>query len=233
MAAKTLRVCFWPEYYGISYRDPKTQQLSGIDTDMAIELARELAVEVQFVESSFARLVDDVLGDRCDIAMFGIGITPARERKLKFTRPHLASDIYAITTRLNRRIRSWSDIDRPGSVVAVVAGTIHEQVMKEKLQAARLRVVDTPFAREEEVQSGRADVFMTDYPYAQRLLARTDWARRVDPPGRFHVMPYAYVVQPGDERWHARVERFVAEVKRDGRLLAAARRHRLDAMVIP
>ena len=35
LAARNLRVCIWPDYFGISYRDPKTQLLSGIDIDMA------------------------------------------------------------------------------------------------------------------------------------------------------------------------------------------------------
>ena len=37
-AAKVMRVCIWPDYYGITYRNPKTQQLTGIDIDMANEL---------------------------------------------------------------------------------------------------------------------------------------------------------------------------------------------------
>ena len=39
-AAKVVRVCIWPDYYSITYRNPKTQQLSGIDIDMANELAK-------------------------------------------------------------------------------------------------------------------------------------------------------------------------------------------------
>ena len=39
-AARSLRVCIWPDYFGISYRDPKSQQLSGIDVDMAKALGR-------------------------------------------------------------------------------------------------------------------------------------------------------------------------------------------------
>ena len=228
-----VRVCIWPDYYGISYRNPKTQQLSGIDVDMARELGKDLGVAVQFVDSSFARLVDDLSAERCDIAMFAIGVTPARAERLRFTRPHLASDVYAITSRTNRRIRGWDDIDEPGSVVAVARGTLHEALLRERLRSAQLLVLDTPFAREQEVQSGRADVFMTDYPYSLRFLANADWARLVAPPGPYHVTPYAYAMLPGDDTWHARVERFVDEVKRDGRLLASARQHRLEAIVVP
>ncbi len=231
-AGGQLRVCIWPDYYGISFRNPKTQQLSGVDIDNAHELARDLGVKLQFVDSSFASLITDISSDRCDIAMFAIGITPQRQEKLRFTQPHLASDIYAITTRTNRRIQTWADIDRPGTVVVVAKGTLHETVMKGKLTAAELRVVDTPAAREQEVQAGRADVFMTDYAFSRRMLDNSDWARLVSPPGIYHLTPYAWAMAPGDDRFHARVEKVLAEMKRDGRLVANVRRHGLDPMLV-
>ena len=232
LADKQLRICIWPDYYGISYRNPKTQALSGIDIDMAAALGKDLGVAVEFVDSSFARLIADVTEDRCDVAMFAIGINPQRQEKLQFTQPHLASDIFAITTRSNRRIQTWEDIDQTGSVVAVAKGTLHEPIMRQRLKAAELRVLDTPQAREQEVESGRADVFMTDFPFSRRMLETTDWARLVKSPETYHVTSYAYAMKPGDAIWHARMERFVASVKQDGRLLEAARRHKLDPIVV-
>ena len=233
LAAKELRVCIWPAYYGISYRHPHTQQLTGLDVDMADALAKDLGVALRFVDTSFSKLIDDVTQDRCDIAMFGIGITAARAEKLRFTRAHLVSDMVAITTRSNRRIKDWSDIDKPGVVVAVLAGTLHEPVLREKLKAATLVVVDSLQAREQEVESGRADLFMTDLPYSRRMLDHVDWARAVSPPAAYHPTPYAYAMRPGDAPWHARIEQFVAAIKRDGRLQDSARRHKLDAIVAP
>ena len=232
-ANKAVRVCIWPDYYSITYRNPKTLALSGVDIDMANELVKDLGVGVQFVDSSFAKLIDDLTQDRCDVAMFAIGITPSRQEKLRFTKPHLASDIYAVVSKTNRRMKDWSDIDKPESLVAVAKGTLHEPIMKEKLKAAKLLVLDTPFAREQEVQAGRADVFMTDYPYSQRFLANADWARLISPPGPYHITSYAYAVAPGDDAWLARLNTFVAAVKQDGRLRAAAKRHRLEPIVAP
>ena len=231
LASKELRVCIWPDYYSITYRNPKTQQLSGIDIDLAQALGKDLGVSVRFVESSFAKLIDDVTQNRCDVAMFAIGITPIRAQRLAFTQPHLASDIYAITSKANRRIKAWEDIDKAGTVVAVAKGTLHEPVMKTKLIAAKLLVLDTPFAREQEVASGRADVFMTDFPYSQRFLANNDWAKLVSPSQTYHITPYAYAMQQGDEVWRARVDHFVGDIKRDGRLMAAAKRHKLETIV--
>lgn len=229
---KQLRVCFWPDYFGISFFDRRTQTLNGIDTDLAREFGKDLGVTVEFVESSFAKLIDDLLQSRCDIAMFGIGITPARTKHLRFTSPHMASDIYAITTASNRRIQTWNDIDQPGRIVAVSKGTLHEPVMREKLRHAELAVYDSPRAREIEVEAGRADVFMTDFPYARQMLSFTDWARLITPPERFHVTPYGWAVAPGDDQWYERVERFMQQIKRDGRLQMAARRYGLEPILV-
>jgi cyclohexadienyl dehydratase len=226
-ASKTLRVCVWPDYFGISYRDPKTRQLTGIDIDMARALAESLKVGLEFVDSSFAMLIDDVTHNRCDIAMFAIGITPQRQKSLRFTKPYLASDIYAITTKTNRRIKSWDDIDTPGTVVAVAKGTLHEPVMRDKLRQASLRVLDTPMAREQEVESGRADVFMTDYPFSQRMLKTADWARLVKPTAVYHVTPYGWAMRPGDDAWFAFVEQFIDQVRKNGELKQSAARHGL------
>lgn len=232
LSAKKVRVCIWPEYHGITYRNPKTQSLSGIDAEMALELGKDLGVSVQFVDSSFATLVPDVLSDQCDVAMFAVGITPQRAEKLRFTRPTLVSDIYAITTKTNRIIKTWADIDRPGVVVVVMKGTLHEPIMRERLKSATLKLVMTPMAREQEVLSGRADVFMTDYPYSHRMLETTDWARLIAPPSPYHETPYAYAIAPGDEQWAQRMGQFVNDIHADGRLRRAAERYKLADMVV-
>jgi cyclohexadienyl dehydratase len=230
-STRSLRVCIWPDYYGVSLRNPRTQQLVGIDIDLSAELARELGARLTYVDSSFPSLVADLEGDRCDVAMFAIAMLPQRMERLRFTRPYLQSDIYAITTRSNRVVREWADIDRPGVQVAVQGGTFMEPVMAQALKQAQLVRVTPPATRERELEAGRVDVFMTDYPYSRRLLDNADWAMLIEPPKPFHVLPYAYAVKPGDEAWLATVDAFVERIQRDGRLEAAARRHGLAPIV--
>ena len=231
-AAQSVRVCIWPDYYGVSFRNPRTQQLAGIDVDLSAEFGRDLKAKIEYVESSFPKLVDDLKADRCDVAMFAVAVLPARAAQLAFSKPYLQSDIYGITTKSNRVVREWADIDKPGVQVAVQAGTFMEPVMAAALQQATLVVVKPPATRERELESGRVDVFMTDYPYSRRLLDNADWATLVSPPQPFHVLPYAYAVKQGDDAWLAQVDEFVARIKRDGRLQAAARRHGLATIVV-
>jgi ABC-type amino acid transport substrate-binding protein len=230
-ASGELRVCIWPEYYGVSLRNPRTGQLSGIDIDLSAAFAADLHVAVRHVDSSFATLVDDLVQDRCDVAMFAVGRTAQRERQLRFSRPYLESDIYAVTTRSNRVVQQWDDLDKPGVRIGVQAGTFMEPVMASALKRATLVVVRPPDTRERELEAGRVDAFMTDYPYSRRLLDSADWARLVAPPSAFYVMPYAYAVKPGDAAWLGQVDDFVGRAQRDGRLRAAAERHGLGAIV--
>jgi cyclohexadienyl dehydratase len=230
-ASSTVRVCIWPDYYGISLRHPRTQQLAGIDIDLSAEFGRDIKAAVQYVDSSFATLIDDLKADRCDIAMFAVGLLPARQEQLAFTRPYLQSDIYGVTTKGNRVVTKWADIDKPGVAVGVQAGTFMEPVMAAELKQARLVRVSPPATRERELEAGRVDVFMTDYPYSRRLLDNAEWATLISPPAPLHVLPYAYAVKKGDAAWLAAADDFVARIQRDGRLQAAAQRHGLGPIV--
>ena len=226
-----LRVCIWPQYYGISLRDARTGALRGLDVDLSAAFAADLGVRLTHVDSSFVTLIADVLEDRCDVAMFGVAMLPSRAEKLRFARPYLASDIYAVTTVANRVVQRWEDIDRPGVQEAVQAGTFMEPVMADALKQATLVRVAPPATRERELESGRVDVFMTDYPYSRRLLDNADWARLLAPSRPFHVLPYAHAVKPGDDAWWQAVDDFVARIQKDGRLEAAAARHGLKPIV--
>lgn len=228
-----VRVCMWPEYFAISYRNPRNGELEGIDIDMARALAARLNVRLTFVETNFGEFMDRVDDGSCDIAMMAVGITPPRAQRIAFSKPYLASPVYAVTTRTNTRIQAWRDIDSPGTVVAVAAGTIMEPLMRDSLRNAELMVVRMPRTREGEILSGRADVFMSDYPYTRRMVLMHDWARVIDPPGRFGETLYAYAVQRNDPAWLNEVNAFLERARLDGTITRSATRHGLAPILLP
>lgn len=228
-----VRVCMWPEYFAISYRNPRNGELEGIDIDMARALAARLNVRLTFVETNFGEFMDRIDDGSCDIAMMAVGITPPRALRVAFSKPYLASPVYAVTTRTNTRIQSWRDIDSPGTVVAVAAGTIMEPLMRDSLRNAELMVVRMPRTREGEILSGRADVFMSDYPYTRRMVLMHDWARVIDPPGRFGETLYAYAVQRNDAAWLNEVNAFLERARLDGTITRSATRHGLAPILLP
>jgi cyclohexadienyl dehydratase len=230
--AKKVRVCVWPEYWAISYKNPKTGELEGVDIDLARELGKELKAEVQFVESTFATFAPDLQTDKCDIAMFGLGATLSRAQAVEFSTPYLETSIYAVVRKSHPKIKTWNDIDKPGHVVAVALGSYVEAFMKGYLKQAKVLGVQPPATREQEVAAGRADILMTDYPIAKKLAATMDWAKILAPPKPLAVTPYAYAIAPGDQIWLNWINLFVAWVKRDGRLTAITKTHGLEEIVL-
>jgi ABC-type amino acid transport substrate-binding protein len=229
--SQKLRVCIWPEYYAISYKNPRTGQLEGIDIDIAKELAGELKAQLEFVESGFQAFIADLQADKCDIGMFGVGATLARARAVEFSDPYLITSIYGVTKKDHPKIKSWNDLDQDGIVIAAQLGSYVDSFMKTYLKKAKVLSVQPPATREGEVAAGRADVLMTDYPVAKKLEATQDWARIINPLEPLAVTPYAYVVAPGDQIWLNYVNLFVKTIKRDGRLLNAAKKNGLEPIV--
>lgn len=228
----TLRVCQYPLYYSISFRNPTTGEIEGIDADLAKELARELGVELEIVESSFGTFIADLQADKCDIGMFGIGATLARAQAVAFSEPYLISGLHAVT-RDGSGITNWDDIDQEGVRVAVTLGSYIEPFMRDYLQNAELVVVAPPATREAELVANRADVIMTDYPTAVKVTDEFDWAVAIEPDEPLSLTPYSYVVPHGDQIWLNYVNLFIDTIKRDGRLQHFAEANKLGPIVAP
>jgi cyclohexadienyl dehydratase len=227
-----LRVCQYPQYYSISFRNPQTNELEGIDADLSKELAKDLGIKLEVVESSFVTFIADLQTDKCDIGMFGVGATLARAKAVEFSKPYLVTSIFAVVKK-SGDINKWDDIDKPGHVVAVSTGSYIETVMNSYLKNAKVLSVAPPATREQEVAIGHADVVMTDYPTAIKLVKEFDWAKVVEPTTPLAQTPYSYVVAPGDQVWLNFINLFVDTIKMDGRLQTYAHKNGLDKIVAP
>jgi cyclohexadienyl dehydratase len=230
--SKKLRVCQYPLYYSISFRNPKTGQIEGIDADIAKELAKELDASLEIVESSFGTFIADLQANKCEIGMFGVGASLKRAQAVEFSKPYLVTNVYAVT-RKDSPIKTWSDVDKKGVKAAVSLGSYIEPFMKGYLKNAEVVSVAPPNTREGELVAGRVDIIMTDYPTAIKVTDEFDWAKTIEPTEKLAVTPYAYVVPQGDQIWLNFINLFVDTIKLDGRLMQAAKKHKLDPIVAP
>ncbi len=225
-----LRVCMWPLYYSIAMRDPKSGELVGIDADLSKELAKDMGVKLEVVETSFGTFIADLQANKCEIGMFGVGATMKRAQAVEFSHPYLVTNVYAVL-RDGGAIKEWADIDKKGINVAVTLGSYIEPFMRNYLKNATLTPVAPPATSQAELMSRRADVIMTDFPAALRMTKEFEGTKFLLPPEKLAVTPYAYVVPQGDQIWLNYVNLFVDTIKIDGRLAAAAARHGLGPIV--
>jgi len=227
-----IRVCQYPLYYGISHRNPQTGIIEGIDADLSKELAKDLGVELEIVESSFGTFIADLQANKCEIGMFGVGATLKRAQAVAFSDPYLLTSIYAVV-RKGGPVKVWGDIDKPGIRVAVTLGSYIEPFMKGYLKKAKVIAIQKPATREGELMANRAEVIMTDYPTANKVTNIFDWALTVPPTETLRLTPYSYVVPHGDQIWLNYVNLFVNTIKLDGRLMKFAKKNHLGPIVAP
>lgn len=229
---KKLRVCQYPLYYSISFRNPTSGQIEGIDADLAKELAKELDAQLEIVESGFATFIADLQANKCEVGMFGVGATLKRAQAVEFSKPYLITNIYAVT-RKGGKVKAWDDIDQKGVKAAVSLGSYIEVFMKSYLKNAEVIAIAPPNTREAELVAQRVDVILTDFPTAIKVTDEFEWATYLLPKEKLAVTPYAYVVPPGDQIWLNYINLFVDTIKLDGRLLHYAKKHKLDPIVAP
>jgi ABC-type amino acid transport substrate-binding protein len=228
----TLKVCIWPQYYAISLRNPDTGKLEGIDIDLSEQLAKDLGVKLEYVETSFSTFIADLQASKCDLGMFGVGATMKRAQAVAFTQPYLISGVYAVVQK-GGKIKSWADIDKPGVNVGMPLGSYIEPFMRGYLKNAKVVAVAPPATVQAELMSHRVDVMATDFPASTKMNAQFDWSMTLSPPEPMSVTPYAYVMNQGDQIWLNYVNLFVQNIKLDGRLKAAAEKNKLGPIVAP
>lgn len=237
LAARELRVCVVPDYAGISLRDPRTGTLFGLDIDLSRRFAARLGVKVHYVESDFIAFPAHLNSRQCDIAMMGIWVTSGRAAKVAFTRPYLSSGAYAVAARSNDRVRTWEDVNSPGTLLAVLDNP--DLLTKAKAIVPRATVVKVPVPKHtgngstvNEVMTGRADVYLVDYSMAQQLKRDDNWGRVIAPPRFMPLTEIAWAVAQGDPDWLKAANQFLAEIRRDGTLAKAAARYGLTPVVV-
>jgi cyclohexadienyl dehydratase len=229
---RKLRVCMYPLYYAISFRNPKTNELSGLDIDLAKELATELGAELQFVESGFGTFIADLQANKCEIGMFALGATLKRAQAVEFSKPYMLASVYAVA-KSGGKVKAWADLDQPGIKVAVLLGSYIENVAKGYFKQATVVSVQPPTTREAELSAGRVDAIMVDYPTVLRAKEEFDWAVSIDPPERLAPTLVGYAISPGDQIWLNYVNLFIDTIKLDGRLLTIAKKYKLDGSIAP
>src|SRR6476661_4350968 len=144
--SKKLRVCQFPLYYSISFRNPKTGEIEGIDADLAKELAKELDAKLEIVETSFGTFIADLQAGKCEIGMFGVGATLKRAQAVEFSKPYLITNIYVVT-RKDSKIKKWEDLDQKGVKTAASLGSYIDTYMRDYLKNAEVISIAPPNTR--------------------------------------------------------------------------------------
>jgi len=197
---KEIRVGTSGDYPPFSFLNPQTNQYEGMDIALAHKLGEALDAKVTFVRFTWPGLTADLLADKFDIAMGGIGRNVARGKVLAYTNAYMTFGTCPLVRKGDEgKYPDFASIDRPGVKVILNQGGLNDRHFSALLkQAAILR-----HNKNEEialkVKEGTADVWITDNVEALYYAKKFPELVAVNPKQTFTVGTKGYMIRLADQ----------------------------------
>lgn len=101
----------------------------GYEIDLAVSFCREYGYSINFVESDFIKMIDDVAAGEYDMAATSITITDERSEKMLFSDPDYQSYMVKVETKSedDDTILSINDLD--GKDVGIMTGSVMNELV--------------------------------------------------------------------------------------------------------
>jgi cyclohexadienyl dehydratase len=209
LARGALRVGTTGDYKPFTYLDPTTKRFEGIDIEMAEALGKALGVKVEFVQTSWPKLMGDFGEAKFDVAMGGISVNLDRQKKALFSTPYMVDGKAPIARCAEKaKYASLADIDKPGVRVIVNPGGTNQRFAEANLKAATITVYPDNVTIFELIAAGKADVMITDASETmlqQKLHPQVLCAVRPEDPFNFsekaYLLPRDFVFKAFVDQW--------------------------------
>ena len=137
----TLKVALNNGYEGFEELNPDTGEYSGVDIDLATQLAEDMGVELEIVDMEFDGVIPAVkAGTQADLGISGITITPDREKEITFSDPYYSDD-QSITVPVGSKYTAENyaeDLNKEGVKIYAQLGTTGEDYAKEHFPNAEI-----------------------------------------------------------------------------------------------
>jgi len=209
-----------PEFPPFESKNEKGEYV-GFDVDLARELAKDLGKDLRIEEMAWDSLPTALATGKIDVIISGMTATEERAKSRSFTEPYYHTTLCFL-------VNAKSGIEKPDDVhgkrLAVKLGTTGDIQAQKKFADAKIVKFDSESACALEVVSGRADAFLYDrHSILRHHHNHPDATRVILEP--ISEEPYAMAVRLGDTAFVERLNRFIRDVKADGRYARIYEKH--------
>jgi cyclohexadienyl dehydratase len=197
---KEIRVGTSGDYQPFSFLSPRTGDYEGMDIALARKLGEALEAKVTFVRFTWPGLNADLLADKFDIAMGGIGRNVARGRVLAYTSATMTFGTCPLVRKEDEsRFPDFASIDRPGVKVILNQGGLNDRHFTPLLKRAEVLRHNKNEEIALKVQDRTADVWITDNVEALFWAKQLPGLVTVNPMRTFTVGTKGYMIRQGDQ----------------------------------
>ncbi|MDO8986584.1 transporter substrate-binding domain-containing protein [Cypionkella sp.] len=140
-------------------KDPRTGEWRGFAIEMGKDMASELGVELEVVESSWANSILDVQSGKVDLA-FALTALPKRALSVSFSTPTYYNSFVIISPKPELEGKTWAELNDPAVTIAVDLGSSQDQITKAYLPKANILRFKTRDEAVLAVATGKADAII-------------------------------------------------------------------------
>ncbi|WP_232699056.1 transporter substrate-binding domain-containing protein [Brevibacillus daliensis] len=206
------------DYKPFTYLNPKTKQYEGYDIDVMKELAKDLGVEVRFVETSWSNLMNDLLADKFDIAAGGVSRNTDRQKKAYMTEGYIGFGKSPLIRKADKdKYKSLEDINKKEVRIGVNPGGTNQIFVNTYLKNATVTVVPNNLDVPGLVANGTYDVMITDNIEAITYAKADDRLYAALTDNTFTKSEKAYMIQRGDFIFASYLDVFLDEMRLQGK----------------
>jgi polar amino acid transport system substrate-binding protein len=199
----------------------KSGEIIGLDVELGHALAEAMNVELVLVETPFVDLLSDLEGDKFDMVISSMTITPARNARVAFAGPYLISGSSLLTRdELAKSILAQSDLNSPERSWAALEGSTGEALIAEAFPLSKLVTISNLEAAVEMIGRGQIDGLVADLPFVQFEIARNPELALATLPSPFTTEPLGIALPPNSPLFANLVQNYLNTLEYTGQLIA-------------
>jgi putative glutamine transport system substrate-binding protein len=206
---------------GMGYRNSRSGLIEGFEPDLARAIAAKLLGapdRIEFQPVTDAARISLLQGDRLDVVVSQLTITPDREEQVDFSIPYWVTR-EALLVPKGSPIKGFDDLK--GKRITAVTGSISIRRMKAALPDEKL--VETPLSADclKVIAKGEADAASNDLvnlTMLQRASGNPDAYRIIDIGDHFDEKPFGVAVKKGRRSLVELLNQAITTLKADGEI---------------
>jgi His/Glu/Gln/Arg/opine family amino acid ABC transporter permease subunit len=202
-------------YPPFTYKDPRTQKLTGYDIEVVEAVAKKAGWRLQFVQSTFDALFPALDANRIDVIANQVTINPEREARYLFSTPYTYSHGVIVTAAGTKDIRSLADLK--GRTTAQSETSNWAQVARDA--GAKVQSVEGFAQAAELLVQGRVDAIVNDNIAVLDYLASTG-SKEIKIVGNAgdEISKQALAFRKSDTALRDEADKALADLAKDGSL---------------
>ncbi|MGY4647814.1 ABC transporter substrate-binding protein [Mycobacterium sp. URHB0021] len=219
LATGTLRVASCLSFTPFGFTNPQGQP-DGYDVDIAKELAKDMGVKLEVVDTTSSNRIPNLQTSKVDVVFCNFTRTMERAKEIAFTDPYVVAT-EGLLVRSGSGVTSLESMK--GRTIAVVKGSTNADVLRERGIDVKVAEFDSSQAAVLAVKQGQADAMVEDSNYLQ-YQAKLNPGLQVVTSNLVPLEYNAFGVKQGDQVWVDYLNQFLFDLSSSGKNLELYRK---------